>query len=165
MEKIILNSALETKKFASQLAKKIIKERELPGKDYSSRGAFVVGLIGDLGSGKTTFTQGFAKGLHIREPILSPTFVIYRRYAVKDKNEGKSSKTIASSFKNFYHFDCYRLKNHEEILSLGFVDIVNEADNLIIIEWAEKIKKILPKNALILRFKLLGKDKREIKFG
>jgi len=165
MEKITLNSALETKKFASQLAKKIVKEKESFGEGYSSRGAFIIGLIGELGSGKTTFAQGFAKGLRIREPILSPTFVVYRRYAIKDKNEGKSSKILASGFKNFYHFDCYRLKNHEEILSLGFVDIVKETDNLIIIEWADRIKKILPKNALILRFKFLGEGRREIKFG
>lgn len=106
--------------------------------------ALVLGLVGELGGGKTTFLQGFARGLGIKEKINSPTFIIMRR------------------IKNFYHFDCYRIKNYKEILELGWEKIISDPQNIVVIEWADRIKKILPKRTLWLRFKFINKNTRQI---
>ncbi len=113
--------------------------------------AFVIGLLGDLGGGKTTFLQGFAKGLGIQEKILSPTFVLMKRFQV-----------IGYRFQTFYHIDCYRIQKPKEILDLGFEKIIFGPKNIVAVEWAERIRKILPKDALIVKFKFINKNKRKI---
>lgn len=134
----------QTKKMAEALAKEILRTN--PRKT-----AFLLALEGDLGSGKTTFLQGFARGLGIREKILSPTFVIFRKFKVRN-----------SKFKIFYHFDCYRLQKPKEILKLDFKEIISNPQNMVAVEWSEKIKKILPENKITLKFKFLDKNKRQI---
>lgn len=141
---IIAKSANETKKVAALLAKKI-KEKTQP------KQALIVALEGSLGSGKTTFTQGLAKGLGIKENVLSPTFVIQKDFLLSLKN-----------FRNFYHIDAYRLRNPQELLELGFGDLIKNQGNLIVIEWADKIKKILPKHIMKIKFFNLGKNQRKI---
>ncbi len=86
-------------------------------------------LYGDLGTGKTVFSQGFGAGLGIDEPICSPTFTILKEY-----HEG----TIP-----FYHFDVYRIGSDDEMDEIGYYDIV-DGDGVCLIEWAELIKDILP---------------------
>ena len=137
-------STAQTKQIASKLAKDILKQ--LPAKQ-----AQIFALQGDLGSGKTTFTQGLAKGLGIKEKITSPTFIVMRKYAIKHKH-----------FKNFYHFDCYRLEKPEEILELGFEEIINNPQNIVAIEWPKKIKSHLPENIIMVKFKVGHNNKREI---
>lgn len=117
----------------------------------TSNGACIVGLEGNLGAGKTTLTQALAKELGIKEKILSPTFVIMKKFAIRN-----------SQFQNFYHIDCYRINKPEEILSLGFKEIISESKNIIIIEWADKIKKILPKNTTWLKFSFFDEKTRKI---
>lgn len=141
---ILTQSANETKETAALLAKKIKKQP-------LQKQALVVALKGDLGSGKTTFIQGLAQELGVKENILSPTFVIQKDFPLS-----------LSNFKNLYHIDAYRLKNPQEILDLGFLDLIKNPANLIIIEWADKIKKILPRNLLWIRFENLGRNKRKI---
>lgn len=131
----------ETQKLGKKLAKKI----------KSGKGAAVLGLQGDLGGGKTTFLQGLAKGLGIKEKILSPTFVIMKRFKINIKH-----------FKNFYHIDCYRLNSPKDIEELGIKDIILNPKNIVAIEWSERIKKILPKSAIIIKFVFIDKNKREI---
>jgi tRNA threonylcarbamoyladenosine biosynthesis protein TsaE len=140
---IFSQSPSQTKKVGQILASQILRGK--------LKRAFVLGLIGDLGGGKTTFLQGFAKGLKIKEKILSPTFIILKKFKVK-----------SSKFKVFYHIDCYRIKRAKEILNLGFKEIISNPKNIVAIEWAEKIKKILPKGALILKFDFLDQKKRKI---
>ena len=142
---IITKSSKETKKAGMALG-------QILGREPLSNKALVVALEGDLGSGKTTFIQGLAQGLKVKENILSPTFVIQKDFSLKLKN-----------FKNLYHIDAYRLKNPEELLELGFKDLIGNPENLIVIEWADKIKKILPKNILRIKFENLGENKRRIK--
>lgn len=142
---IITNSSKETKKVGVALALTLEKEPS------SQKQALVIALEGDLGSGKTTFIQGLAKGLKVKENVLSPTFVIQKDFLLSLKN-----------YKHFYHIDAYRLKNPEELLELGFKDLINDPENIIVIEWADKIKKILPKNILKIEFENLGKNKRKI---
>ena len=143
MVKFFSQNPSQTKKIGWILAKEILKTK--------TNRPFVLSLIGDLGGGKTTFLQGFAKGLGVKEKILSPSFVILKRFKIKDLR-----------FKNFYHIDCYRLEKPKEILDLGFKEIVSNPKNLVAIEWAERIKKILPKKTLILRFDFLSRDQRTI---
>jgi len=136
-QKFITKSFGETQKLGKDFAKKILESS-------TKNRTIVFGLSGNLGGGKTTFLQGFAKGLGIKEKILSPTFVIMKR------------------FDNFYHFDCYRIAKPEEILELDFKNIIKNPKNIVAIEWPEKIKKVLPKNIVSIKFKFINKNKREI---
>lgn len=134
-------SSLQTKKIAGLLAKEILAEK-LKRKD-----ALVLALVGDLGSGKTTFTQGFLRGLGIKNKITSPTFVIAKSYKLK-----------AISYKLAYHFDCYRIRKPAELLSLGFKEILTNPQNIVLIEWPEVVKKVLPKNSVWIKFEHGGKE-------
>lgn len=140
--KFLTKSPAQTKKLAERLAKSILQEEK-------RKKSFVIGLEGELGGGKTTFLQGFAKGLGIKERVLSPTFILMRRFSLKGGL-------------NFYHLDCYRIAKPEEILDLGFRDIVLGSQNILAVEWADKIKKILPKNTLRIKIRVVSEKKREI---
>lgn len=131
MEKIITKSQKETQEFAQKIAQQLIKN------GLKNR-AVVVALSGDLGAGKTTFTQGFAKGLGLKEKILSPTFIIMKRFKLLDSN-----------FKYLYHIDCYRLHSEKDLLHLDFKEVLKNQENIVVIEWPEKIKKIIPKKNII----------------
>jgi len=89
----------------------------------------VVCLAGDLGTGKTVFAKGFAKGLGIHEPVSSPTFTIMQIY-----EEGRLP---------FYHFDVYRITDPDEMEEVGFEDYIY-GDGVCLIEWADQIGEILP---------------------
>lgn len=131
----------QTQKIAKTLARNILKAG-------LCRGPIIIGLEGDLGTGKTTFLQGFAKELGIKEKILSPTFVILKKY-------------IGATYV-FYHIDCYRIENSKEILDLGFKEIISEPKNIIAIEWADRIKKIMPKNTIWIKFDFINIKTRKI---
>jgi len=135
----------QTQKLGEKFAKEILLSRT------SQKTAVVLGLQGNLGEGKTTFLQGFASGLGVKEKILSPTFVILKHF-----------KITKSKFTDFYHIDCYRLKNAKDILELDFKKIISNPKNIIAIEWLEKIKNVLPKNIIKIDFKFIDKNKREI---
>ena len=149
MVKFFSQNPSQTKKIGQILAKEILK--------IKTNRAFVLSLIGDLGGGKTTFLQGFAKGLGIKEKILSPSFVIMKKFKIRADSCSNSCK-----FANFYHIDCYRVEKPKEILDLGFKEIVSNPKNLVAIEWAERIKKILPKGTMILKFDFINQKQREI---
>lgn len=117
--------------------------------------AFIVGLYGDLGAGKTHFVKAVASELGVKTKVNSPTFVLMKRYSL-----GKTTRV----FKNFIHIDAYRLKNEKEILNLGFKDLINNPENIIFIEWAENIKKALPKKYLKIKIKHLEGEEREISY-
>ena len=135
----------ETVRLGSGLAKEILEKG--PQKNQ----AIIIGLKGDLGSGKTTFLQGFAKGLGIKKKILSPTFLIMKKFPL-----------MKSDFLSFYHLDCYRVQKEKDVLDLGFKEILSNPQNIVAIEWSDKIKEILPKNKLNLFFEFLDKNKRRI---
>lgn len=98
-----------------------IGQQARPGQIYT--------LVGDLGVGKTVFTQGVASGLDIREPISSPTFTIIQIY-----EEGRMP---------FYHFDVYRIGDIEEMEEIGYDDYFF-GEGICLIEWANLIEEILP---------------------
>lgn len=143
---IITKNDVETKKLGESLASEIL---HAGSKDKKS---FVISLEGDLGAGKTTFTQGFAKGLGIKDRIKSPTFVILKIYKIPKKNR----------FKKLIHVDAYRLGS-KDFKAFGWKEFVNDSQNLILVEWGNKIKDILPAASLIISFGHIGhKNKRLI---
>jgi len=136
-KEVIIQSAEEMQKVGKYLSNEILKEI------LENKKAIVIGLEGDLGSGKTTFVQGIAKGLGIKGKITSPTFVIMKKYDF------------------LYHIDCYRIKS-KDLLELDFKEIIKQSGNIVVIEWAERIKKVLPKDVIWMKFEYLDKDKRKI---
>ena len=140
----ITNNSLETILFGEEIAKKVLKNRQ-------NKKAQILALCGDLGAGKTTFLQGFAKGLGIKERVLSPTFVIFKKFKIQD-----------SFFNLFYHVDCYRLKDSKDLLGLGFEEFSSNSKNIIAIEWAEIIEDILPENKISIHFEFKDEKRRII---
>jgi tRNA threonylcarbamoyladenosine biosynthesis protein TsaE len=140
-------SPRQTRKLGELLASRHLKWKR-------RKKALVFGLRGDLGGGKTTFLQGFAKGLGIKEKILSPTFVILKRF--------KLSNCTIAQFSNFYHIDCYRIRKPKEILELGFKEIISSPQNIVAVEWAERIKKIMPRGNISIEFSFINEKKRKI---
>lgn len=165
MQKSTTKSFTQTQKLGEKLAKEILNS-EL------GDSAVVLGLQGELGTGKTTFLQGFAKGLGIEEKILSPTFILMKKFKIPKKvyktdyfsnRRSSTIKVITSQY--FYHIDCYRLKNEEDLEVLGFEEIILNPQNIVAIEWPEKIKSFLPKNTILIKFEHSGGDERKIMIG
>ncbi len=144
MLEIITKSAQETKQIGLDF---IVNLKQL----IISRQALIIALEGNLGSGKTTFIQGLALGLGIEENVLSPTFLILKQFSISFKK-----------YKNFYHIDAYRLKNPKELLELGFKDLINNTENIIVIEWADRVKRLLPKKITWIKFSNLVSHRRKI---
>lgn len=132
MKQYITFSEKETKDLAKKLAKKL---------------SGIIALTGELGAGKTTFVQGFARGLGIKKKIISPTFVLIRQHQIP-----KTKKAL-------YHIDLYRL---EDLRELGLKEIISDPNNIVLIEWAEKAKKYLPKNTIKVTLEIIGQTERKI---
>lgn len=106
--------------------------------------ATVVGLYGNLGSGKTTFVQTVAKTLGVTETLNSPTFLIFKNYPLNAKR-----------YTLLVHADAYRLKNGEELRKLRFEELLRDPANLIFVEWADRVADILPKDHQKLYFEFM----------
>ena len=137
-------SAIQTKKLGEEMAKDILALSE-------TNNAIVLALKGELGSGKTTFVQGLAKGLGVQSRVLSPTFLVIKEFELPHTN-----KTM------LYHIDCYRLESSQELLDLGFKSIVANPKNIVVIEWADRVKKILSKDTKWIHFFVTGENSREL---
>lgn len=136
MPSLKTSSALETKKLAAQLVKKLLRAPHKKNK------AFIIKLNGELGAGKTTFTQGFAKALGISHRLTSPTFVIMRRYGLKKNNK----------YENLYHIDAYRMKQLKEMRPLNIREVLTNPKNIVLIEWAKNIEGSLLRGASSIKF-------------
>ncbi|MEI6238003.1 MAG: tRNA (adenosine(37)-N6)-threonylcarbamoyltransferase complex ATPase subunit type 1 TsaE [bacterium] len=112
-------------------------------------------LSGELGAGKTTFVQGVAKALGISTKVVSPTFVLEKRYEIPEF-EGKRR------FKRLIHIDAYRLSHGKEILPLRFEETCADPENLVLIEWPEKVESAIPKGARIIKFEHIDEGTRKI---
>ncbi len=123
------HSLEETQKIAAELALSL---------SLSSDKATVLGLYGDLGAGKTSFTQGFAKALGVEDSVVSPTFMIEKIYELQNQK-----------FTHLIHIDAYRLEKSEELVSLGWKIIISDPHNLILIEWPEKVIDIMPEHVRV----------------
>jgi tRNA threonylcarbamoyladenosine biosynthesis protein TsaE len=159
--KFISHSVEET----SDLSLKFLSSLTIPP---NSR-ATVIALYGDLGSGKTTFSQAFGRHLGITDFMTSPTFVIQKNYALKQENFSQkispetSAKNILN-FKQLIHIDAYRLEGGQELRTLGFEKLLADPENLILIEWPEKVSDILPMDSINIHFKFISENEREIIF-
>jgi tRNA threonylcarbamoyladenosine biosynthesis protein TsaE len=114
--------------------------------------ATIVALYGDLGSGKTTFTQYVAKKLGVTDTVTSPTFVIEKMY-----------KLSHPLFSQLIHIDAYRLESSTELLNLNWQEIISDPKNLIMLEWPERVADILPDNMQKIYFTFTDETTREIK--
>lgn len=141
MKKIISKSKKETQKLAKELLGNLKEWR-------------LILLQGGLGAGKTTFAQGFLEAIGAEGSFTSPTFVVMKRYDL-----GKSQ---LKKIKSVYHFDCYRV-GAQDILEMGWEEIVKNKKNLVLVEWPENIESILPKKHIKLEFKNTTENEREIK--
>ncbi len=121
--------------------------------DTERDSAGIILLSGDLGAGKTAFVKELADCLHIKEEITSPTFVIQKEYSVRDST---------SSFKKLIHIDAYRLERKEELEYLGWDDLICNPENLILIEWPEKVVGIEIPHALHIYFESTRGDERRV---
>ncbi len=128
---------------------------EIIGKIHNSKSSTATALTleGDLGAGKTTLTQELARQLGVKENLISPTFVIMKKYGVID-----------NTFKFLVHIDAYRLTKSEELWKLGFQNILEDKNNLIIIEWPENVPECIPKNALNIKLSHSDENTRSIEF-
>lgn len=117
-------SSVETEGLGYKLGRKILRKKP-------KTSAIVLGLQGELGSGKTVFTKGFLRALGVKSRILSPTFLLIKSYEPRKGN-----------FKKAYHLDCYRLKSERELLPLGVKEILAAKENLVLIEWIERLRSL-----------------------
>lgn len=135
--KFISHSEEETRQLARRLARGLKKDD-------------LLALIGDFGSGKTTFVRGLVQGLQVRKKnfVCSPSFVILKIY------QGRLP---------VYHFDLYRLDNARDFEDIGFSEFISSG-GVSAIEWADRIQGTLPENSLRVQFRCLGRDERQITF-
>lgn len=115
--------------------------------------ATVIALSGELGAGKTTLTQALGRILGVEENMISPTFVIMKRY-----------KLSASNWNLMIHIDAYRLKDERELEILGWQEMIENPDNLILIEWPERVPNIIPKHAYNISLGHVDEKTRSIDF-
>lgn len=114
-------------------------------------GGEVIELVGDVGSGKTTFTKGFGRGLEIQENIQSPTFTISRLYEARDNLQ-------------LVHYDFYRLDD-AGVMAYDVAETVADPSTVTVIEWADVAEDVLPDNRLTIRFTATGETSRRLEFG
>lgn len=155
MQKIITTNSTATKALGAKIAKQI-------------KHGGIVCLTGDLGAGKTTFTQGLLKALKVKGPYTSPTFLIMKNYRIthsanrKSRSEKDNSlHDPRSTIREVYHVDAYRIKN-KDLLNLGWKEMTDNLENIIIIEWADRVKKIIPKNSFWINLEWLTEKERKI---
>lgn len=136
-------NAKETRLLAKELASSFAAQRNKKKR--------IIALTGELGSGKTTFVKSFTRAVGVNKKITSPTFLIIRRFPIKNKQ-----------FKNIFHIDAYRIKGNDEAISESIKNALLDKSGLVLVEWAENIKRALPKDTIWVKFKY-GKERNERK--
>lgn len=135
------------------LASEILKSPKLGGQATEFGGATVLALKGDLGVGKTAFVKSLGKILGVKETINSPTFVIMKMYDISYKYK---------LLKKLIHIDAYRLEEEKELEILGWENLIKNPENLIAIEWPEKVSNLIPENAHIFKFEFVDENTRSV---
>ena len=150
--KFISNNSKETRTIAEDLVSKLIPTQT----------AMVIGLYGNLGAGKTTFVQALAKTLGVEDRVASPTFVIEKIYPIRTNGRGRPTSNGASEFTHLIHIDAYRIEKSDELLHLGWNEIISDRKNLVVVEWADRIRDIMPQHIKISLKPLENESSREI---
>lgn len=144
-----------------EITTKSAEETQNFGKKFASqlKGGEILALVGDLGSGKTTFVQGLAEGLGIKDKIISPTFLLMREYKIENL---KWTLHEMQKIENLYHVDLYRLEDdlEQELERLGIKDVWGKSENLVVIEWADKVRAAIPENATWIKFEQEGEMRK-----
>lgn len=139
MKKIISRSEKETAAFGEKLANKM-------------KGGEIIAITGNLGAGKTKLVQGLAKGLGVSGRVNSPTFNILKIYRLRRPGRIKA----------FCHIDAYRLNSAKDLVALGVGELFGRPEVVTAIEWAEKVKRILPPRAIKINIDYFCENKRKI---
>ena len=137
MQKCIVKNLKDTKKLAKAFSKTLV-------------GGEVILFNGDLGAGKTTFTQFCFKSLGVKEPVTSPTFTLLREYKTKKLN--------------LYHFDMYRISDYTEVYEIGFNDYLKKENSVVLIEWYEKVLPVLKGEFIKITINKINDNSREFIF-
>jgi tRNA threonylcarbamoyladenosine biosynthesis protein TsaE len=156
MKRILSASAAETRRLGEQLARSLRDGSRGPQKKQGKarKGALLLTLEGDLGAGKTTFTQGFVRGFGVRRKPSSPTFVIMRRYHLSPRQTG--------GFRDLYHVDAYRIRKADALESLGLAAVLSDPGNLVLVEWPKNITRALAASGRVVAVRFRhGKKENE----
>jgi len=125
--------------------------------------ATLITLSGELGAGKTAFTKAVAKTFGVEEMVNSPTFVLEKIYLIRKFEDSRSNGT-SLQFKRLVHIDVYRLLKGSELAPLGFDVLMQDACNLILLEWPEKVSDALPVPAVKISFVAHADGSRTISY-
>ena len=134
IHRVCSKSENDTKTLAAQMAGDILP-------------ATVIALFGDLGTGKTIFSKGFALGLGVEDHVGSPTFKLISEYCGEDMN--------------LYHVDCYRMRGSDDFLNIGGEFFLHPSDGITLIEWANIIQDLLPDDTITIQFERVPKKPKE----
>jgi tRNA threonylcarbamoyladenosine biosynthesis protein TsaE len=126
-------------------------------------GATLVTLSGELGAGKTAFVKVVARELGITESVTSPTFVLMKSYSLPEASPTLGDASPA--FHHLVHLDAYRLESGKDLNPLNFDEYMKQADNLIMLEWPEKVADALPLPAIRIAFEILEDGTRRISYA
>ncbi|MBP9802310.1 tRNA (adenosine(37)-N6)-threonylcarbamoyltransferase complex ATPase subunit type 1 TsaE [Patescibacteria group bacterium] len=137
MQEFISNNLADTEAIAQNLLSNLADKN-------------ILALSGNLGAGKTTFVKFLASALGVKENITSPTFVLLKVYEIEKQ-----------VYKKFVHVDCYRLDGDEDLADVGLQDYVFDKENLVLIEWADKISNLPQDKVLNIKIEILGETSRK----
>ena len=173
----LVSSEKQTRELGKKYSEEILSSLARVKRGFARRplASEIICLYGDLGNGKTTFVQGLAEGLGIKQRIISPTFTIVREYempvyssseGVPDGTPESRSSTDDSSRQariiNFYHIDLYRIQSENDLKTIGIEEILSDNSAIVAIEWAEKLGSLLPEKRWEARFDYIDENKRKI---
>lgn len=120
----------------------------------------IIGLEGELGAGKTTLIKGIARGLGVKKSITSPTFVLMKVYKIADLRGWQADKG-GYKIKRFVHVDAYRIRNEKDLVLIGIEEYLGDKKTVVVIEWADKVKKLLRGRGVIWIKMRLGRKENE----
>jgi tRNA threonylcarbamoyladenosine biosynthesis protein TsaE len=149
--KFLSKSEKETSEFAEKFSGQL-------------RGGEIIGLIGELGAGKTVFTKGLAKGFGIKKRVQSPTFLLMKIYDAKMESSRKAGKKATLSrglrIKYLCHVDAYRLSGAGELADIGLLDWLGQPGVVTVIEWADKVPELF-RGRKVIKIKMELGEKEE----
>ena len=161
--KLTSKNIVDTQKIAQILVEKILNTK-------ANKSAVVVALEGELGAGKTVLVKGIAKALGIKAHITSPTFVLLKQYKIPSKAKSLKSKVTRITglrpstldLRQLIHIDAYRLKDYQALVAIGVKEIISDPKNIVLIEWSERVKPILPSKKIKVHIDHVGESQRRI---
>ncbi len=150
MEKLHIKKEEELQTVATRVLELLIKQKDI-------NGISVLALSGDLGAGKTSFMKVLAHAIGVVEEVTSPTFVVMNHYEIESDTGAQKTEFFA----HLYHLDAYRIEEQDEMRVIHFDEILKTEHALVCIEWAERIKELLPAHTMFMDIALDGQSETE----